>query len=227
MMKRVGIIISSYNHQFFINQCLSSCLNQTYPHCEIFIRDDASSDRTASILTAHKSQIKWLETSKKNLGIGASYNYVAKQALKAKCDYLFLIAGDDWLEPDCVEKLVEKLELEKTDLIFPQWNKTDGNLMQVPETVRKVEEEFMLNWFTATPLVTKEFWINMNGFRENIPVPEDWDMWVRMLKAGVYKYSVLNNVHLYNYRVHPNQTSQKQGVRWGEGVEWFKKEYNL
>lgn len=43
---RVSIIIPAYNAERTIAQCLTACLNQTHPDCELIVVDDGSTDGT-------------------------------------------------------------------------------------------------------------------------------------------------------------------------------------
>ena len=47
----VSIIIPVYNSAKFLEECLNSILEQTYPNIEIIAIDDESNDSSADILT--------------------------------------------------------------------------------------------------------------------------------------------------------------------------------
>ena len=40
----VSIIINNYNYDRFLDEAISSALNQTYPHVEVVVVDDGSTD---------------------------------------------------------------------------------------------------------------------------------------------------------------------------------------
>ncbi len=46
----VSVIIISYNHEKYIEQCLEGVFSQTYTNIELIIRDDASKDNTQQII---------------------------------------------------------------------------------------------------------------------------------------------------------------------------------
>src|SRR5439155_146143 len=46
----VSILISNYNYAPFLPEAIESCLRQTYPHLEIVVCDDGSTDGSQRIL---------------------------------------------------------------------------------------------------------------------------------------------------------------------------------
>ncbi len=42
----ISILISSYNKGNYVEDCLNSCLNQSYQNCEIIFLDNYSNDKT-------------------------------------------------------------------------------------------------------------------------------------------------------------------------------------
>lgn len=45
-MKKVNVLLSSYNGEKYIAEQIDSILGQTYDNIEIYVRDDGSSDNT-------------------------------------------------------------------------------------------------------------------------------------------------------------------------------------
>src|SRR5947208_14130182 len=51
----VSILISNYNYAPFLPEGIESCLRQTYPHCEVVVCDDGSTDGSPRILDCYPS----------------------------------------------------------------------------------------------------------------------------------------------------------------------------
>lgn len=68
----VSIIICAYNAEAFIGETLESVLAQTYTSTELIVVDDGSTDRTAEIVQAHGSRIRYI--FKNNQGLSAARN---------------------------------------------------------------------------------------------------------------------------------------------------------
>ncbi len=78
----VSVVIPTYNAEAFINQALKSVLKTNYPHFEIVIADDRSTDNTIKVIQQHfsknpkihiyRNRIKKLAAGTRNVGITKS-----------------------------------------------------------------------------------------------------------------------------------------------------------
>ena len=60
----ISILISSYNKGNYLEECLKSCINQSYKNCEIILLDNYSNDKTNKILKKYSKQVKVLKKRK-------------------------------------------------------------------------------------------------------------------------------------------------------------------
>jgi len=103
----VTVIITCFNHELYITDCINSILNQSYENIEIFAFDDGSIDNSAKILDRLSKKYNFYFESQENKGVAATLN---KGLQKANGKYLYLFASDDVAKPDAVQKLVTKAE---------------------------------------------------------------------------------------------------------------------
>jgi len=61
---KVSIIITVYNSQKFLEECIESALNQTYQNIEIIAVDDGSTDNSLKILKKYSDKIKIISKKK-------------------------------------------------------------------------------------------------------------------------------------------------------------------
>ncbi len=98
-------MIPAYNAEATIDDTLRSVRSQTYPHLEIIVVDDGSSDRTTSIVNAHAAVDGRISLiSQKNAGVAAARNagwQFARSALTAFVD------ADDLWAPTKIEKQLD------------------------------------------------------------------------------------------------------------------------
>ena len=114
--KLVSVLIPSYNHEKYVGDCLESVLAQTYSNIEVIICDDKSKDNTYEVIERYRQRLEekfsriCIIENDNNLGIVKNCN---KLISLAKGDYYKLLASDDMLRPDGIEKLVFFLESHK------------------------------------------------------------------------------------------------------------------
>jgi len=101
----ISINLLSYNAQEYIDGCLNSVFNQTYPHLEILIIDNASTDKTKEYLKKlpKTSNLK-IVFNPENVGFAAGHNQAIKQS---KGEFILCLNQDIILDKDFVRRAVE------------------------------------------------------------------------------------------------------------------------
>jgi len=100
-------MIPVFNRQDYIGPAIESVLSQTYTNFELIVHDDASTDRSFSvILQYHDPRLRIIHTNK-NHGMLGGWNYLLK---KARGEYVKQMGSDDLLRPDCIAKEVKALQ---------------------------------------------------------------------------------------------------------------------
>ncbi|MGK7874450.1 MAG: glycosyltransferase family 2 protein [Xenococcaceae cyanobacterium] len=103
---KFSIVITTYNRLPLLRRAVESALNQTLP-CEIAIADDASSDGTQEYIRSLGDRVVYHRNSV-NMGHSATVN--AGVAI-AQGDWIKLVDDDDYLAPECIEKMAEAIAL--------------------------------------------------------------------------------------------------------------------
>lgn len=113
----ISVIVPVYNVERYLRKCLDSIVNQTYPHLEIILVNDGSTDSSGEICeeyAARDPRIKLLH--KENGGLSSARNYGLPH-ITGK--YLAYVDSDDWLALDLYERCVEKFRSNKyIDAVF-------------------------------------------------------------------------------------------------------------
>jgi len=122
---QLSIIIAAYNVEKLIEKCvLSSFEEKTIDQVEILVVDDGSTDQTQQILDHLQTTIPNLKIiHQKNSGLGASRNIGLRSA---KGTYVWMIDGDDFLEPDIIKVILENIK-ENNDIYCVNYNVTNQN----------------------------------------------------------------------------------------------------
>jgi glycosyltransferase involved in cell wall biosynthesis len=53
----VSIIIPNYNYGLFLQDAITTALNQTYPHTEVIVVDDGSTDNSREVIAGYDNRI--------------------------------------------------------------------------------------------------------------------------------------------------------------------------
>jgi O-antigen biosynthesis protein len=107
MPVKLSIIIVNYNVEYFLEQCINSCLKAmgTVP-CELFVVDNNSIDSSVDMVRAKFPQVH-LIANKENLGFSKANN----QAMRlANGEYILLLNPDTVVEEDTFVKVVEFMD---------------------------------------------------------------------------------------------------------------------
>ncbi len=55
----VSIIIPCYNREKYVGEAIESALGQTYPHKEVIVVDDGSTDRSIEVIKSFGDRVRW------------------------------------------------------------------------------------------------------------------------------------------------------------------------
>jgi glycosyltransferase involved in cell wall biosynthesis len=102
MSHLLSIIINNYNYDRFLPAAIDSALAQSYPHTEVIVVDDGSTDRSREIIAGYGDRI--MPILKENGGQGSAFN--AGFAVSRGGIIIFL-DSDDVLLPEIAQQVVE------------------------------------------------------------------------------------------------------------------------
>jgi len=108
-MPLVSIGLPVYNGENFLEESISSILNQTFKNFELIISDNASTDQTHSICQDFVNEDNRVFYYRNEDNLGAAYNF-NKTFILSKGKYFKWSTYDDVLSPSNIEKCVDVLE---------------------------------------------------------------------------------------------------------------------
>ena len=105
-----SIIIPVYNVDKYLQACLDSVLGQTFSDWEAICVNDGSSDGSAAIMEEYAAKDDRIKViNQLNAGTATARNTGLRAALG---DYIFFLDSDDWLEPDSLQIIANRLHGE-------------------------------------------------------------------------------------------------------------------
>ena len=111
----ISVIVPVYNAEKYLQKCLDSILEQTYQNLEIIIINDGSTDNSGQICQEYEKQddrIIYIE--KQNSGVSDTRNAGMDRMTGT---YVTFVDSDDWLEPNYVKFLYEKVIEYQADIV--------------------------------------------------------------------------------------------------------------
>ncbi len=200
---RVSVIVPVYNRRAFIRRCLASIAGTRYPNLEIVLIDDGSSDGSWELIqncAAEQGEtIRALHHPRhQNRGISASRNLGLQRATGR---YVAFLDSDDEYSPHRFDQCLGLLEADPAlhAIYEPVWIENDsGNGARVVpsrETIRCIETNplawlFRNDWWhTSSLTVRRDSLLRLGLFREDLPVGEDTELWMRLAATGAIRSS--------------------------------------
>ncbi|MBO6273910.1 glycosyltransferase [bacterium] len=202
-MKKVSIILPTYNGERFIRDSIESVLNQTYSNWELIVVNDCSTDNTLDIVNdyVHKDERITVISNEKNLKLPASLNVGFHNATG---DYYTWTSDDNMYKPIAIEKMVEYLDKNSTcDLVSFNFDFISERGYFENQFIDYVSNRDMLQLIHhcnvgACFMYRKEIANKTGDYDDNMFCAEDYDYWCRIALNGNIHY---RNENLYKYRI--------------------------
>ena len=235
----ISIVVPVYNVEKYLEECISSIVNQTYKDIEIILVDDGSTDQSPIICD------KWTEKDtriivyhKINGGLMSAWKYGVE---RANGEYIGFVDSDDWVDTDMYATMVSCAEREKCDLVCAslQCNYQNGSTINTPIYLKDglyLKEEIRENIFPrlliskklhnriiAPNKVTKLFKRDMlmrimDDCHDNVSIGEDLLTTFNYLQICDSIY-LINNYYPYHYRINESSMIQKVDERKYEKIK--------
>jgi glycosyltransferase involved in cell wall biosynthesis len=103
----ISVVVPIHNGAQWLGQTLDSLFAQTYPHFEIVLVDDASTDNLREVLDSVQDARLHVVHLKKNVGVSAARNQGIEMA---KGDFIAFCDADDLCQPQRLEHQLKFLE---------------------------------------------------------------------------------------------------------------------
>ncbi len=208
MSNTVSFIIAAYNEESFIQECIESCLNQTYSDIEVCVTDDGSIDNTWSSLEnlALDPRVK-INKFNKNKGKVAAFN---RSFEMASGDYIAIIGADDVNFPGRITSQIQHIRETQSDLVWGGFEIVDESLnpmsislvnSAISVTTKNILEKNIVTG--GTVLMKRDLALSIFPLPKKLGF-EDW--WLGYRASTLGNLSYLNST-LIKYRQHANNAA--------------------
>jgi glycosyltransferase involved in cell wall biosynthesis len=155
----VSVLIANYNYARYIGETLESVLCQTYPHFEVLVCDDGSTDNSCEVIETYVQKDPRIQLIRKqNGGVASGLNAAYQQS---KGEIVCILDADDLWMPTKLQRVVEKFKSEsKCGFVIHNVIQIDGQGKNIKPT--PMMKQLASGWMAPDVLEN-------GGFIENIP----------------------------------------------------------
>ena len=148
--EKISILITNFNKEKFIEECILSCLSQNYNNLEIIIVDNSSTDQSMGIITKYSDKL--FIVTKKRDSLHSPKNQIdslIKAFKKSTGNLILLLDGDDYFLPSKVSHIKDIfLKNNNLDVVFDVPTILSNNKF----TRLKIKKKYNKNiWPTTIP----------------------------------------------------------------------------
>jgi glycosyltransferase involved in cell wall biosynthesis len=221
----VSIIIPCWNAERYVAEAIDSALAQTWPHKEIIVVDDGSTDGSLEVIRRFGDHVCLVQI--RHSGAPTARNEGLR---RAQGDYIKFLDADDVLLPEAVSRLVEAIQsLPENAIPYGQVldYETRKELFREIRTSEATSSDDMIlacfasNIPTTAPLYRVGLLRAVKGFDPDLERGQEWDLHLRLALQGVIFCYVQYPVSLC--RRHNGKYRINTRLRLPVGVEWRAK----
>lgn len=203
----VAVIIPAFRSGDVLHTALSSVAAQTVLPSEVIVADDASGDDTAEVARSWSEQLPLhVVVLDENRGPAGARAAAIERSTAPRL--ALLDADDAWL-PDHLETMVASHDrhggLVTADAIrwIPGVALAPAGIAQALPVPPPAEQRAAIldhDFVFVGTLFHREDYTAAGGFRDRFRGPEDWDLWIRMIRRGVAVHRPDHPTVLYRLR---------------------------
>ncbi|MBW4459914.1 MAG: glycosyltransferase [Nodosilinea sp. WJT8-NPBG4] len=224
----ISVIIPAYNAANTLAKTVESLQWQTIGSWEAIVVDDGSQDGTFEVAKRLGIEDSRLQVIKQeNKGVSAARNTGANIA---RADWLLFLDADDWIAPQYLERMLEKIVDDPTlDLVHCGWVRVTPCGNYVGEKHPSQSPDLFADFASHCPLamhsciVRRSIFTEIGGFDPSMLTCEDWDLWQRLARCGK-RFGGVPEVMAF-YRMRPKSLSGNGKQFFVNGLQVFNRAY--
>ncbi len=213
----VSIIMPVRNGASFLEECIHSIISQSYPHWELLITDDHSTDDTPSIIkkmAQRDSRIRLFNNPGRGIIPALKYGYH-----HARGEYIHRMDADDLMPPQKLALMAHRLAKEKSPCVVTGYIEyiKKGGLGQGYKKYRawlnqRVDHQDHYAHIYKECVIPSPCWMirksdfdRIGGF-DSEDYPEDYDLCFRMYRHHIKVIGIPKTLHIW--RDHDQRASR-------------------
>ena len=213
-MPQITAILPTWNRAEWLEKSIQSVLDQTFGDFELVVVDDASMDSTAEIIERYSGKIRTIVFSE-NRGVSAARNAAISTS---DSEWIAFLDSDDFWHPDKLQKQIAQTKMRPAcPLHFTDEIWIRNGVRVNPKKKHQKKEGWIFQPSLAlclmapsTVILRRELFEVHGLFDENLPVCEDYDLWLRL--TAQHPVALLDEKLMTRHGGHADQLSRSD---WG------------
>ena len=227
---RFSVIMPLYNKGAYVEKAIRSVLEQTYPHYELIVVNDGSTDNSAVVAEKILKEVSHAHLiNQANAGVSTARNNGVAQA---KGDYVCFLDADDWWDGSFLHEMQQFIKdypeagIWGTNYWYVKKGKThiavpcETGYINYPKLY--AETSAMPIW-TGAVCIRKKIFLDKGGFPKWIKLGEDFLLWTKI--ALYNKVAFLNKAVAYYNNDIPASLRATRNLHAPEFHMLFKMQY--
>lgn len=210
MNPEVSVIVTAYNHELYVKQCLQSIFSQTYINIKLLIINDGSKDNTDSVIKSVINESPFSTTkyiNQENRGVCKTRNIGLEWN---NSEFVIFVDADDFLDNDFIYKMVRLAENEKKDIVYCDLYDFENQRTQIQARPFELRSLLQNNYISNCSLIRSSKIGNIRyDVNLNRKFLEDYDFILQLILNGNAQPIYCDEVKL-NYRILNNSVSRKE-----------------
>jgi glycosyltransferase involved in cell wall biosynthesis len=179
----VSVIIPTFNRAEWLAESIGSVLKQTYPHLEVIIVDDGSTDHTSRVVRAFGKAVTYLCVA--HQGVSAARNRGVQAAHGPLI--AFLDSDDVWQAGKVAAQVALLQQQPEVDVCYTDEIWIRHGVRVNPKQIHQKHSGWLFEpslprciISPSSIMMRRSLWERLGGFDERLPACEDYDLWLRM-----------------------------------------------
>lgn len=206
MATKVSIIVPVYNTEKYLQQCLTSIINQTLCEFEVIVVDDGSKDASPRIIQSYMKKYPNLIYGifQENKGQSSARNLALRQA---KGEYVAFVDSDDFIGPKFLETLYEVASNKCSDMVICNYTKVTESGVKIKTFEANFTQEGVRipSYISCNRLIRKELLDKYQIYYEEGVICEDIPF-ILKVEAVAQNVEIISTAD-YFYRTNPKSTT--------------------
>ena len=216
----VSVVVNNHNYGRFLREAIDSALAQTYPHIEVIVVDDGSTDNSRDVIASYDQRV--IPVYKENGGQASALNLGFE---RSHGDIVLFLDSDDVLERDIIEHVVAAFEADpavvwtmfRLEVVDADGRRT--GVLRPPEDMPTLDGNLVNNVlsfpFDMVRTATTANAVSAGVLRRILPIPEATYFggadWYLSPLVGLFGHTVFLDKIGGKYRLH------------GTNSNWFER----